>query len=236
MALDAGDHIWYWTGSGISDEQVSTDQNIPRLTWFPGASPTDPNDYQGHGVDIYNFVVYDGEIRRGQPHLRSGNGSFAWLNNNPGNLTGQPGGPDFGQFAGKFNWHNFLVFPDHDTGFAAIGSFLRQGPYPNLSILAAFQKYAPASDGNRPDQYAASVASAAGVTVDTPLNQLNDDQMQQMQAEIEQIEGTVAGDSFDPGSSDLPAAVQQLIGDDNGTDDDTGTETDDDNGTDDDTD
>jgi hypothetical protein len=230
MALDPGDHIWYWTGSGISDEQVSTDQNIPRLTWFPGAS-SDPNDYQGHGVDIYNFVVYDGEIRRGQPHLRTGKGSFAWLNNNPGNLTGQPGGPDFGQFAGKFNWHNFLVFPDHDTGFAAIGSFLRQGPYPNLSILEAFRMYAPASDGNQPDQYAASVASAAGVTVDTPLNQLNDDQMQQMQAEIEQIEGTVAGDSFDPGSSDLPAAVQQMIGDDNGTDDDTGTETDADTGT-----
>jgi hypothetical protein len=119
-------------------------------------------------------VLYDTEIRWGQPHLRSGLGSFAWLNNNPGNLTGMAGGPDFGQFPNKFNdHHQFLIFPDHDTGFAAISKFFLNpgGPYLNLSILDAFRKYAPAPDGNNPDQYAADVAAAAGVTTNTSRSQ-----------------------------------------------------------------
>src|SRR5262245_25634332 len=151
MALEPGDHIWYYDGQGnenaIAGEQTSTDKNVPRTQWFPSASPNDPNDYRDNGTHIFNLVVYDGVVRRGQPHLRHGAGSYAWLNNNPGNLTGVPGGADFGQFTDKFNWHNFLIFPDHDTGFAAIAAFLHQGPYPSLSILDAFRKYAPGGDG-----------------------------------------------------------------------------------------
>jgi hypothetical protein len=215
MALESGDHIWYYDGQGnefaISGEQTSTDQNIPRLQWFPAANPADPNDYKGNGIHIYNFVLYDTELRWGQPHLRNKPGSFAWLNNNPGNLTGNPGGPDFRQFPNKFNWHNFLIFPDHDTGFAAIALFLGQGPYPNLSILEAFRKYAPASDGNNPDQYAADVAAAAGVTIDTLVRALNGDQMLQMQTKIEMIEGSIVGTARRKDSPDIPSAIQALI-------------------------
>jgi hypothetical protein len=82
-----------------------------------------------------------------------------------------------------------LIFPDHDTGFAAIAAFLRQGPYPGLSILDAFRKYATASDGNTPDQYAADVAAAAGVSITTLVGDLDDDQMLAMQSKVENIEG-----------------------------------------------
>jgi hypothetical protein len=215
MALQSGDHIWYYDGQGnefaSEGEQTSTDLNIPRLLWFPTANPADPNDYKGNGIHIYNFVPYDTELRWGQPHLRNKPGSFAWLNNNPGNLTGVAGGPDFGQFPNKFNWHHFLIFPDHDTGFAAIAAFLRQGPYPNLSILEAFRKYAPASDGNTPDQYAADVAAAAGVTIDTLVRDLDDDQMLQMQMKIETIEGSIVGTTQPYNSPDIPPAIQALI-------------------------
>jgi hypothetical protein len=215
MALQSGDHIWYYDGQGnqfaVAGEQTSTDLNIPRLQWFPTANPNDPNDYKDNGIHIYNFVLYDTELRRGQPHLRNKPGSFAWLNNNPGNLTGRAGGPDFGQFANKFNWHNFLIFPDHDKGFAAIAAFLKQGPYPNLSILEAFRRYAPASDGNTPDQYAADVAAAAGVTIDTFVRDLNDDQMLQMQNKIEMIEGSIPGTTLAYNSPDIPPAIQALI-------------------------
>jgi hypothetical protein len=212
MALQSGDHIWYYDGQGtVAGELTSTDQNIPRQAWFPGVSPTDPNDYRGNGIHIYNYVLYDSEIRWGQPQMRNKPGSFAWLNNNPGNLTGFAGGPDFNQIPNKFNWHNFLIFPDHDTGFAAIALFLRQGPYPSLSILDAFNKYAPASDGNNPAQYASDVAAAAGVTTDTLVGALTDDQMLQMQNKIEQIEGSVPGTARPYNSADIPATIQALI-------------------------
>ncbi|MEK4069028.1 hypothetical protein [Peribacillus sp. FSL R5-0717] len=48
MTLELGDHIWYWNGN------ISFDKNIPRALWFPGSNPNDPNDYQGHGKEIYN--------------------------------------------------------------------------------------------------------------------------------------------------------------------------------------
>lgn len=215
MALESGDHIWYYDGQGnefaVEGSQTSTDLNIPRLQWFPTANPNNPNDYKENGIHIFNFVLYDTELRSGQPHLRNKPGSFAWLNNNPGNLTGVVGGPDFGQFPNKFNWHHFLIFPDHDTGFAAIAAFLRQGPYPNLSILEALRKYAPASDGNTPDLYAADVAAAAGVTTDTLVRDLNDDQMLHMQKKIEAIEGSIKGNSQLYNSPDIPPAIQALI-------------------------
>lgn len=102
MGLEPGDHIWYWNGF------TSQDLNIPQASWSPGFQG--PTDYLDHGEEIFNFVLYEDEIARGQPQLRNHAGSFAWLNNNPGNLTGSIGGPDYRQFPGKFNRHHFLIF------------------------------------------------------------------------------------------------------------------------------
>jgi hypothetical protein len=209
MALEPGDHVWYWDDGG--DGMTSQDMNIPRLQWFPGASATDPTDYLGNGENIYNYVVYDGEIVRGQPHMRHHPGTYAWLNNNPGNITGVPGGPDYGQFPGKFNWHNFLVFPTWDAGFAAIAQFLRGPKYVSLSISDAFARYAPASDGNDPARYAQDVAAALAVPVSTTVGDLDDDQMTVMQNKISEIEGAVAGDTFASDSSELPQAITALL-------------------------
>src|SRR3712207_2800711 len=65
MALELGDHIWYWNGN------ISLDKNIPRTQWFPSSSPSDPNDYQGHGIGIYQYVLHADEIARGQPHMKN---------------------------------------------------------------------------------------------------------------------------------------------------------------------
>jgi hypothetical protein len=156
MTLELGDHVWYWNGN------ISLDKNIPRAQWFPGSNPYDPNDYQGHGREIYNYVIHADEIARGRPHMRNHEGSFAWLNNNPGNITGVPGGPNFGQYPGKFNWHSFLIFPMWADGYNAIAMLRRTPTYVNLSILDAFKKYAPESDGNDPVAYANAVAAALG--------------------------------------------------------------------------
>lgn len=204
--LGPGDHVWYWNG------KVSTAQDIPRTQWFPGVNPTVPTDYGGHGAEIFNFVIHQGgEIRRGRPHMRGHEGTHAWLNMNPGNITGGIGGPNLGQYPGKANWHNFMIFPTEQAGFTAIGLLLRGPGYRDLSILAGFRKYAPASDGNRPDQYAAEVAAGIGLPVTTIIRDLTDAQLLRMQQKIKEVEGTVPGVVLRPDSPDLPAAVRTLL-------------------------
>jgi hypothetical protein len=203
MGVELGDHVWYWNGL------VSTDLDIPRQEWFPGSSG--PTDFQGHGKEIFNFVFYEDEIARGRPHMRNFEGSFAWLNNNPGNITGVTGGPDFGQYPDKFNWHHFLIFPSSMDGFNGIAKYLQTPQYVSLSILDAFKRYAPASDGNDPVTYANAVAAAAGVLVSTKIGQLTDDQMLVMQNKIKQIEGVVAGDRFSYDSPDLPEEIKEIL-------------------------
>jgi hypothetical protein len=118
MTLELGDHVWYWNGN------ISLDKNIPSAQWFPGSNPYDPNDYQGHGREIYNYVIHADEIARGRPHMRNHEGNFAWLNNNPGHYW-RSGWPNFGQYPGKFNWHSFLIFPMWADGYNAIAMLLR---------------------------------------------------------------------------------------------------------------
>jgi hypothetical protein len=210
MTLELGDHVWYWNGN------ISLDKSIPRAQWFPGSNSDDPNDYQGHGREIYNYVIHADEIARGRPHMRNHEGSFAWLNNNPGNITGVPGGPDFGQYPGKFNWHNFLIFPTWAHGYNAIALLLRTALYVNLSILDAFKKYAPESDGNNPVAYANAVAAALSsnnvqVPVSTRVGDLDDGQMQVMQDKIQEIEGVIPGDSLSWDSDDIPPEIADQL-------------------------
>jgi murein DD-endopeptidase MepM/ murein hydrolase activator NlpD len=207
MPLELGDHIWYWNG------YISLDQNIPRALWFPGSNPNDPNDYGGHGREIKNFVIHSDEIACGRPQIRNGEGSFAWLDNNPGNITGRPGGPDFGQYPGKFNWHGFLIFPTWADGFNAIATLLRTSLYVNLSILDAFKKYAPESDGNNPVAYANAVAAALEVPVSMRVGDLDDKQMLVMQEKIQEIEGAIPGVSLSWDSDEIPQVIAEQLPD-----------------------
>ncbi|MBM6583135.1 hypothetical protein ILT44_23315 [Microvirga sp. BT689] len=208
MTLELGQHVWYWNGN------ISLDKSIPRAQWFPGSNPNDPNDYLGNGINIFQYVIHQTEVARGQPHMRNKPGSFAWLNNNPGNITGVPGGPDFGQYPGKFNWHNFLIFPTWGAGYDAIAKLLKTPAYVNLSILDAFKRYAPASDGNDPDGYAAAVAQSIGgdVTVATRVGDLSDEQMQVIQNKIQDIEGgNLAGTSLSWDSDEIPQEIRDQL-------------------------
>jgi hypothetical protein len=200
MALDNGDHLWYWNG------QVSLTKSIPQAQWFGTSAP---NDYGGHGWEISNFVIYPNEVVEGQPHMIGGSGTFAWLDNNPGNITA--GGPLYGAYPGKTNWHNFLIFPAWEDGFDAIRQLLRGPGYASLSILNAFQRYAPASDGNDPVRYANQVASALGCDVSRIIGDLSDDEMVVAQNAITDMEGAVGGWTYSRDDSSLPEAVYNAI-------------------------
>ncbi|MCW2766977.1 MAG: hypothetical protein JWO11_2936, partial [Nocardioides sp.] len=156
-------------------------------------------------------VHADGTVLRGQPHMRNHAGTFAWLNNNPGNLTGVQGGPDLGQYAGKFNWHHFLIFPSREAGYDAIATVLRGAGYRDLNITQALQRYAPASDGNDPVKYAQDVAQAAGVPTTTLIRDLDDTQMRVMQDKIAEIEGAVPGTTLTRESQELPDVIRALF-------------------------
>lgn len=178
-----GTPLWTWNG------RVSFSSDIPQREWF---GTTAPNDYNGNGPNIYHFVLYENEVRQGQPHMKSGKGSYAWLYNNPGNITGPQ--PNYGQYPGKVGWHNFLIFPNRQVGFDAIAKYLDTPRYANLNITQAFNVYAPKTDGgNRPDEYAQEVANAAGISTLTKMRDLTPSQMRLVQDKIEQIEGTVPG-------------------------------------------
>jgi hypothetical protein len=204
MSLEPGDHVWYWNGN------LSRDLDIPRASWFPGSNPHDRTDYLGNGKDIYNFVIYESEIARGRPQMRQLEGSYAWLNNNPGNITGQPGWANFGAYPDKFNWHHFLIFPSWESGYDAIAQLLRTAHYVDLSITDALSRYAPASDGNDPVAYAAAVAAAAGADPHSATIRDLDDAglMYLMQDKITEIEGVVAGYTFAYDDTAVPEEIR----------------------------
>ncbi|MBS1697367.1 MAG: hypothetical protein JST25_03075 [Actinobacteria bacterium] len=197
-----GDCIWYY------DHRVHVGSSIPRMTWFPDADPAIDTDYRMHGKEIYEYVVHaDGVFLCGQPHLKAGRGSFAWLNRNPGNIMLSRA--DYGQYPGKTNWHGFMIFPTEELGFAAIGRLLRGPGYAHKSLLQVFEAYAPAKDGNDPVKYASDVAAAVGVSSSTTIDALDDQQLLGVQEKIRGIEGTVEGDTL--GVGDLPPEVQAVL-------------------------
>ncbi|MBR1380247.1 MAG: hypothetical protein IJ560_01525 [Alphaproteobacteria bacterium] len=112
-------------------------------------------------------------------------GSRAWRNNNPGNLRG--GDTSIGTAGG------FAVFASESDGMRALHKLLRTPNYQRLSILDAMKRYAPASDNNRPVQYAQKIASRAGVSINTKLSQLNDTQMDAVANTIRTVEGWTPG-------------------------------------------
>lgn len=105
------------------------------------------------------------------PNAQYPNGTLAYQNNNPGNLryVGQAGAT---QGAG-----GFAKFPSYDAGVAALQNQIQIYAGQGLTIQQMMNIYAPASDGNDPNSYANTIASALGVSADTPLQSLSDDQL-----------------------------------------------------------
>ena len=188
-ALESGDHVWYWAG------RSSTANAIPRDDWFPGHS-ADPLAYKDNGGFIYNFVIYPDHVKCGQPQMTNKTkypGSFAWINNNPGNLSGPAA--DIGQYRGKLNGSppktpGFLVFPTPDIGRAAIRPWLASNggsnPYINRSIADAWLAY----DKDDAPRYTKLITAALGVPETKILNTLTDQQWEKLLATIKEAEGS----------------------------------------------
>lgn len=100
--------------------------------------------------------------------------SRSYRNKNPGNLrfANQKGN------IGK-DKDGFVIFPDEDTGFAALCHQLtiacdgRSKIYsPSDSLYDFFEKFSPSSDNNHPREYAERVATKLKINPEDPISQL----------------------------------------------------------------
>ena len=114
-------------------------------------------------------------------------GSLTWRANNPGALRNS----DFTRRMGAIGvtLNGFAIFPNAEAGRRANVALLKTDKYQNKTLAQAINIYAPSSDGNNPVSYAARLARAMGVSVNTYLRDMSDIQLERMAEGIRRIEG-----------------------------------------------
>ena len=133
-----------------------------------------------------NDVIYTNQD--GLRYNRSG-GTRAWRNNNPGNIINS----EFARKHGAIGTAGgFAVFPDENTGAAAITALLQTDKYNRLTVGGVINKYAPPSQNNTAG-YQKKVEQRTGIPLSTPMTQLNNEQLQRIVNVIRQVEGWKVG-------------------------------------------
>ena len=111
--------------------------------------------------------------------------SKSFRNNNPGNIR-------FGKWAaarGASDSEGFAKWATAIEGTAALVGLLAGVSYRNLDLIGVFQRYAPSSDNNRPNEYAAFVAQKAGVPMGLMLADMDPFQVLKVAEAITLFEG-----------------------------------------------
>jgi len=146
-------------------------------------SPLSDSSVNRQGEVSVRHTTMGREISYPNGEVRVG-GSRSWRNNNPGNL-------EYGDFAKRHGATGsdgrFAIFPDKETGDAARIALLR-GKYENYTIHGMVSKYAPSFE-NDTDRYASVISAAAGVSPDTKIASLSDEQFSRMVGKMAEHEG-----------------------------------------------
>lgn len=107
-------------------------------------------------------------------NFEGGPGDPNHINNNPGDFRCSPVGylAKYGDV--KCTANDFAVFPTFALGWEYLleSVHYRAAAHPTWTIHDFFENYAPPSDNNPTDIYAATVAKECGVPVTTTLAQL----------------------------------------------------------------
>lgn len=114
---------------------------------------------------------------------RSG-GSWAWRNNNPGNLR------ESSLAAGKSG--GFAVFATRTIGNEAMWRQFGKDANRGLTLEGMITKYAPPSENNTA-LYLATVSRASGVSGSTPLSQLTEGPVSSIIRSMQRHEGWIEG-------------------------------------------
>ncbi|MBD9455959.1 hypothetical protein IB244_31305, partial [Rhizobium sp. RHZ02] len=126
------------------------------------------------------------QVRASDGNTYTLSGTRNWRNNNPGNL-------EYGDFArskGAIGTDGrFAVFPSYEAGRQAKSSLLFDSPrYADKTIAGAITQYAPSFENDTRGYYS-RIARDAGVTPDTPLSSLDEDQRGSLLDSMQRVEG-----------------------------------------------
>lgn len=119
-------------------------------------------------------------------------GSWAWRNNNPGNIrkpskANMPVGV-IGMAGG------FLVFSSYEVGFDALQTLLRKDFYKNLTIFDAVAQYAPTIDKNDIKNYRKILVQVTKLDIKTKIKDLTNEQFLLLCLAIQRVEGFNIGE------------------------------------------
>ena len=117
-------------------------------------------------------------------------GTVAWRNNNPGNIKKSSFARNNGAVGETDKW---AVFPNEETGLIAITKLLRTDGYNQLSISEAIHKWAPASDNNHPVTYSRNVSKMTGLSINTKIKDISDNDLMRVARAIQKVEGWAVG-------------------------------------------
>ena len=145
----------------------------------------------------YNFIKAEkGSINStiyhaadGSRMVRSG-GSWAWRNNNPGNMRKG----EYSRENGCIGYSGgFAVFPTREQGLAALVDLLKNG-YKNSSLQSMIKRYAPPKDKNKTTKYLKFLLSKLDIRdPKTMIRDLTEKQFDALVKAIEQFEGWKSG-------------------------------------------
>ncbi len=136
-------------------------------------------------------VIYIDE--KGNKFLFSG-GTWAWRNHNPGNLRPGHFSRKYGQIGVVVDQSkgHFAVFPDYETGHAALEALLKTNRYQNFTLDDAIETYAPPEE-NQTKKYQKFVRDRVKVDETTRIKELSSAQFLSLVLAIETIESSAPG-------------------------------------------
>lgn len=152
-------------------------------------------DVVGGGPGFTNVVGADGRNYTVR-------GTFGFRNNNPGNIRDS----DFARRHGAIGASGgFAVFSSYDAGRAAKEALMFGPSYSGMTLRQAITKYAPPNENNT-GAYVNTIAKALGISPNTNLSDLSDEQRSAMLDTMQDIEGyrpgpvtNEFGERVDPG-------------------------------------
>jgi len=162
------------------DVKADTDTTVADIDW----SAMTPQAMRA--VERRKDVLY---IMNNGDTIRRSGGTRAWRNMNPGCLRYADFAKDNGAI-GKCG--GFAVFPDEQTGRAALVALLRTDRYNKLSIARAISKYAPPHE-NDVSLYRRKLKKLTGLSLETKLYRLDSMAIEKVADAICMIEGWCAG-------------------------------------------
>lgn len=112
-------------------------------------------------------------------------GNIPWRNQNPGDMK-QGGVSRRNGSIGSAN--GFAVFPDYDTGHAALLDLLKN-TYANRDIRKLMGAYAPPKDRNKTERYIKFVQKLTGVKGDKKIKNFTPVEFEKLWKAIERMEG-----------------------------------------------